>query len=296
METNRTETMKAMVATPNGGESSLTLPGALEIVLESFNDSCLCENDDVIAMDSRFPEAMELVQSILEINDTQAMLFAVIVELSLSGKANPENIVHKLGCSNLHFLELQGDIDVLIEKRYVRSCASGFRGLSYRVPDEVIKCIKKGEKPDAADIRGLNSSTMLRRMSQHFRDFWRDNIDLDNLRDELGDLLRYNQQNGFVRQWVKAGIDGFEDFERRFLYKIGFSKPGVEAKTHIWETMIGGLDGADARTLACEYDFSGGQIENISRKVAIDYIISGAKRNLDGIRELCMEECTSDVE
>ena len=62
-------------------------------------------------------------------------------------------------------------------------------------------------------------------------------------------------------------------FERRFLYKIKFEKPTVEARTQIWRSMIPDLSDMDAKTLAAKYDFSGGQIENIARHYTIDSIL-----------------------
>lgn len=64
-------------------------------------------------------------------------------------------------------------------------------------------------------------------------------------------------------------------FERRFLYKIRFDKPTVEARTAIWRETLPTLDITDAKKLAERYDFSGGQIENIARHYAIDAILHG---------------------
>lgn len=80
-------------------------------------------------------------------------------------------------------------------------------------------------------------------------------------------------------------------FERRFLYKIEFCKPCVEAKCAIWKAMMPELGDADAKELAGEYDFSGGQIENIARKHTISNILYGwADGGLAAITELCDEE------
>ena len=68
-------------------------------------------------------------------------------------------------------------------------------------------------------------------------------------------------------------------FERRFLYKIKFEKPTVEARVLIWRTMIPDLSEMDAKTLAAKYDFSGGQIENIARHYTIDSILHDAKED-----------------
>ena len=69
-------------------------------------------------------------------------------------------------------------------------------------------------------------------------------------------------------------------FERRFLYKIKFDKPTVEARTHIWHSMIPELSEMDVHTLASKYDFSGGQIENIARHYAIDIILHGQSEDV----------------
>ena len=66
-------------------------------------------------------------------------------------------------------------------------------------------------------------------------------------------------------------------FERRFLYKIKFEKPDQSVRTKIWQTMIPELTTADATTLAASYDLSGGQIENIARKHAINSVLYGEK-------------------
>jgi hypothetical protein len=79
-------------------------------------------------------------------------------------------------------------------------------------------------------------------------------------------------------------------FERRFLYKIEFEKPSVEAKRSIWLSMLPSLSNDDAAMLAASYDFSGGQIENISRKQAVEEILTGCTADINRIIEFCDEE------
>ena len=79
-------------------------------------------------------------------------------------------------------------------------------------------------------------------------------------------------------------------FERRFLYKIEFEKPSVEAKSAIWQSMIPDLSGEDASVLASKYDFSGGQIENIARKQTVEEILTGEELNINRIVEFCNAE------
>ena len=79
-------------------------------------------------------------------------------------------------------------------------------------------------------------------------------------------------------------------FERRFIYKVEFHKPQLQARTHIWKSMIKSLSLEDAGKLAHEFDFSGGQIENISRKQIINHILSGREYSLEDIRFDCLAE------
>ena len=69
-------------------------------------------------------------------------------------------------------------------------------------------------------------------------------------------------------------------FERRFLYKIHFTKPTLEARASIWHEMIPVLSEDESRSLASKYDFSGGQIENIARHYTIDSILHGTSENV----------------
>lgn len=80
-------------------------------------------------------------------------------------------------------------------------------------------------------------------------------------------------------------------FSRRFLYKIRFEKPTTEARQHIWHEMIPELTADETISLAKSYDFSGGQIENIARKFAINCILHGDNDSrLDTIHSYCKTE------
>ena len=69
-------------------------------------------------------------------------------------------------------------------------------------------------------------------------------------------------------------------FERRFLYKIKFERPTVEARMNMWHEMIPKLNEEQYRVLATKYDFSGGQIENIARHYTIGNILHGDSENI----------------
>lgn len=79
-------------------------------------------------------------------------------------------------------------------------------------------------------------------------------------------------------------------FERRFLFKIRYDKPTIEAKTNIWRNKLPVLSEEDAKTLAASYEFSGGQIDNIVRKAMMQEIVKGEKPTLYSLKAMCNEE------
>lgn len=79
-------------------------------------------------------------------------------------------------------------------------------------------------------------------------------------------------------------------FERRFIYKIEFERPDVEAKKCIWKSMMPDLSEEVADAMAKEFDLSGGQIENVARKRTVEIILSGNDPSVDQLREYCCSE------
>lgn len=86
-------------------------------------------------------------------------------------------------------------------------------------------------------------------------------------------------------------------FERRFLYKIRFEKPDKEVREKIWQMMIPELTKSDASVLAESYEFSGGQIENIARKHAINSVLYGEEESpLNSLLQDCANEKLSNID
>ena len=85
-------------------------------------------------------------------------------------------------------------------------------------------------------------------------------------------------------------------FERRFLYKIEFGRPNTDAKQAIWQSMIPSLKPKEARELALAYEFSGGQIENVARKLMVDTILTGVEADVQELKQYCDEEVITTTE
>jgi hypothetical protein len=79
-------------------------------------------------------------------------------------------------------------------------------------------------------------------------------------------------------------------FDRRFLYKVEFAKPGILQRKAILEKKIPFLTAETCLNIASEYDLSGGQIENIARKCEIYFIMNGKTPNDLDVINFCKED------
>ena len=79
-------------------------------------------------------------------------------------------------------------------------------------------------------------------------------------------------------------------FERRFLFKIRLDKPARDAKKRIWQSKLPTLSEDNAARLATDYDFSGGEIDNIVRKATMQEVLNGEAPSIEAIVRLCSEE------
>ena len=84
-------------------------------------------------------------------------------------------------------------------------------------------------------------------------------------------------------------------FERRFLFKIKFENPTVEAKQKIWKSKLDWLSEDTIAAVAQNYDLSGGQIDNIVRKITMDEVLTGSRPNFEALSVLCKNERMSNA-
>ena len=103
-------------------------------------------------------------------------------------------------------------------------------------------------------------------------------------------LQEMEDLNGILIATTNMTANFDNAFERRFLYKIEFDKPDIESKKLIWKSNILTLSDEDALKLAEQFDFSGGQIENIARKSIVSIILKGTTPSFDELENICKEE------
>ena len=143
-------------------------------------------------------------------------------------------------------------------------------------------------------------------------------------RSELAPILLFNEADGVIgirREGARSAVDKMENsiqniilqemesldgiliattnltqnldpaFERRFLYKICFEKPDASVREKIWHAMLPCLSPEQCASLASGYELSGGQMENVARKYAINAILYGGQRSaMDVLHAYCNAE------
>ena len=115
---------------------------------------------------------------------------------------------------------------------------------------------------------------------------------VDKMENAMQNIILQEMENleGILIATTNLSQNMDSAFERRFLYKIEFERPSLMAKQAIWRSMIPALTEEDALILAEEYEFSGGQIENIARKQTVEQVLSGIEPTLNTLRQICNAE------
>jgi SpoVK/Ycf46/Vps4 family AAA+-type ATPase len=79
-------------------------------------------------------------------------------------------------------------------------------------------------------------------------------------------------------------------FERRFMFKVEFTKPTSEALTQIWQSKMDWLQPDEIDTLVDRFAFSGGQIDNIVRKATLNEVLTGNRPTMSELVDYCTTE------
>ena len=86
-------------------------------------------------------------------------------------------------------------------------------------------------------------------------------------------------------------INNFDTaFDRRFLFKLHLPKPDLLLRVNLWKSKLKKLKLKDYELLATNFNFSGGEIDNIVRKVEIMEVLHNIKVPIETIVNFCQED------
>lgn len=92
----------------------------------------------------------------------------------------------------------------------------------------------------------------------------------------------------FATSNLVANLD--DAFERRFLFKVKYAKPSLDNAAAIWKLKLPKLTTEQSKELAVTFPFSGGEMDNVVRKVVMEEIIKGSTPSFQQIINFCSQE------
>jgi hypothetical protein len=123
-----------------------------------------------------------------------------------------------------------------------------------------------------------------------------DNASIDQTENAIQNIILQEMENlnGILIATSNLVQNMDSAFERRFLYKIKFEKPSVKSRAGIWQSLAPDLPENQALELSERFELSGGQIENIARKIEVDWITEEKKIDIATLIQYCKDEAQND--
>ena len=85
-------------------------------------------------------------------------------------------------------------------------------------------------------------------------------------------------------------------FDRRFLFKVRFTKPTVDVRYKIWQDKFTELNIEECLELATGYELTGGQIDNVYRKSQISALVNCTPVTAQSVKVYCEQERDTRVQ
>jgi SpoVK/Ycf46/Vps4 family AAA+-type ATPase len=79
-------------------------------------------------------------------------------------------------------------------------------------------------------------------------------------------------------------------FERRFLYKIEFTRPNADTRRQIWQSLLPSLSAKQAEYFAWNFELSGAQIDNVVRRAQVYFVLNNKNPSAEQLADWCMED------
>jgi hypothetical protein len=115
---------------------------------------------------------------------------------------------------------------------------------------------------------------------------------VDQTENAIQNILLEEMENfeGILMATTNLLVNLDPAFERRFLFKVEFKQPDLSLKPKLWLLKFPQLNEEDCYFLSQNFDFSGGQIDNIARKAEIYEILNGIPVTLQDLLGFCRAE------
>ena len=154
----------------------------------------------------RAEEHLKFITQKLKLNRLQAALFAHFLNKCDDQAIRIEDIANSIRCSKIRILQYLNDFDELEKKKLIYGCRER-RGVSYRVPIDVINALRKNEEYKPKDYTNIPISELFTVIENFFEQKSDNELTFDALASELRSLLDNNMQLVFSQKIKNYRLD-----------------------------------------------------------------------------------------
>lgn len=146
---------------------------------------------------SRISPDLAVIARVLELTTTQALLFALFVELSDNRRIHLRELCGYVGCRRIDLVAMMSDIEVLRHRQLIR--VRSHEETTYRVPDRVLHAIMHGRNYTPEPLEGLTTEVFFQQAERQFHYHRQWELSSEELVETLQQLLDSNRQLAFCR-------------------------------------------------------------------------------------------------
>lgn len=180
------------------------------------------------------PYANEMARR-LSLTPSQAMMLSVFVNQCDDHSIRLHDLAQHFDVKTISILALTDDIDELVRRKAIIRRRNGDGDISYRVPNKTLKSLRQGNLPEVESIEHLSAAEWITQLSQMLRYRKNDELDDDELKLMLDELMVKNTHLQFVQRIRGLNLD-YTDLLLFFVMSLCF------------------IDDHDDRIARCDFD------------------------------------------
>jgi AAA+ superfamily predicted ATPase len=115
---------------------------------------------------------------------------------------------------------------------------------------------------------------------------------VDQTRNAIQNILLQELENfeGILIATTNLTDNLDKAFDRRFLFKLNVGMPDAESRFNIWKVKLPKVKKPILKQLSTLYSLSGGQIDNVVRKVILNEVVGEKADSIESLSLLCKQE------
>ena len=229
------------------------------------------------------------LRKVLGLNTMQVLILTGIVQNSSHYRTDGDDIAHFLGMDYLKFLSCHDDAEELKKRGFIRIDRDG----NYKLPKEVLKCLKSNKSVELEPLTGLNAGQLLSRIKKNLGILEDEEAEIKDFYCDMMNLLRLNPDNSVSSACLKY-LDKLSKEEAvvflALVYRYWFEKDDQVG----WHDMSDYFDADDLSDLQTIY-----AVEKLSLQCMgiIEYYPENGLQNKDyfRIKDEIKEEIFADL-